>query len=167
MLSVRIRDEQPHDIDAISELTRTAFATMPFSGGYEQDITNALRDDNALTVSLVAERFEEIVGHVAFSPVKIDGQPADWFALGPVSVKPGLQSQGIGSALIREGLNRIVDLEGHGCVLLGSPPYYRRFGFVHDPRLTYDGQVLPDFQRLTLAGVSPVGAVSFHSAFHP
>ena len=115
---MRIRDERPEDIQTIYDLTQAAFKTMPYSAGDEQDLINALRNDGALMVSLVAERGDKIIGHVAFSRVKIDGQPGNWFDLGPVSVKPALQSLGIGSALIREGIKRIEAMGAEGCVLL-------------------------------------------------
>lgn len=85
-----IRDERPEDAKTIYDITRAAFKTMAYSVGDEQDLINALRDDGALSVYLVAERGTEIVGHIAFSRVKIDGQPSNWFGPGPVSVKPGM-----------------------------------------------------------------------------
>jgi putative acetyltransferase len=163
---MKIRDECPQDVDAIYALTRDAFATMPFSAGDEQDLINALREDGALFLSLVAVRGEEIVGHIAFSRVKIDGKPGDWFDLGPVSVKPPLQSLGIGSALIREGLSRLKAMGAHGCVLLGYPSYYGRFGFAHDPGLTYLGVANPNFQQLTWHGTTPQGDVMYQPAFN-
>lgn len=98
-----IRDECPEDVQTIYDLTKAAFKGRPFGAGDEQDLINALRANGALAVSLVAERDGEIIGHIAFSRVKIDGKAGNWFDLGPVSVRPALQSQGVGSALIREG----------------------------------------------------------------
>lgn len=163
---MQIRDEQPGDVDAIYTLTRDAFATMPYSAGDEQDLINVLRADGALFLSLVAVRGDEIVGHIAFSRVRIDGQPGNWFDLGPVSVKPPLQSLGIGSALIREGLSRLQALGADGCVLLGYPSYYGRFGFAHYPGLTYAGEANPNFQHLTWQGETPRGEVVYHPAFY-
>lgn len=163
---MQIRDEHPGDVQAIYDLTRVAFATMPYSAGNEQDLINALRDDGALVVSLVAERDGAIVGHIAFSRVRIDGLASGWFDLGPVSVEPGSWSQGIGSALIREGIRRIEGLGAEGCVLLGYPSYYGRFGFRHDPGLTSGGEINPNFQQLTLKGTTPRGEVTYHPAFY-
>ncbi|MBU2470604.1 MAG: N-acetyltransferase, partial [Proteobacteria bacterium] len=102
-----IRDETTADIQAIGEVTKAAFQTLAISQHTEQFIIAALRAADALTISLVAEIGGRVVGHVAFSPVSIsDGSP-DWYGLGPVSVLPELHSQGIGSALIREGLARL------------------------------------------------------------
>jgi putative acetyltransferase len=162
---MRIRDEQFGDIPAIYALTAAAFRPMPFSAGDEQDLIDALRADGALAVSLVAERGNSIVGHIAFSRVMIDGAPSQWFDLGPVSVTPSLQSLGIGSALIRAGLDRIRGLEADGCVLLGYPSYYQQFGFAHDPGLTFNGEINPNFQQLTFRGATPKGAVMYHPAF--
>lgn len=165
-LALMIRDEQPRDCAHIHAVTAAAFADMPFSDGDEPELVNHLRADAALTVSLVAEQADEIVGHIAFSPVRIGTSEETWFGLGPVSVVPALQSQGIGSALIRAGLGRIASLGAHGCVLLGHREYYRRFGFVHDPALTFAGSVNPAFQRLVLHGAAPVGEAQFHPAFY-
>lgn len=163
---MRIRDERPEDVQAIYDITRAAFEPMPYSQGDEQDLINALRADGALAVSLVAERDAEIVGHIAFSRITIDNMPSTWFDLGPVSVKPGLQSLGIGSALIRAGIERIKAMNAEGCVLLGYPAYYSRFGFTHDPQLTCNGEAHPNFQQLTLKGSTPRGDVRYHPAFY-
>ncbi|MDR2930577.1 MAG: N-acetyltransferase [Propionibacteriaceae bacterium] len=80
-----------------------------------------------------------MVGHFAFSPIAVTDQTPNWFTLGPVSVLPQFQNQGIGSAPIREGLERSRALGATGCVVVGHPPYYSRFGFVHRDDLTYEG----------------------------
>ncbi len=141
---------------------------MPFSDGDEARVIDALRAAGALTISLVAITAEdEVVGHIAFSPVRIDGQPGDWYGLGPVSVAPAMQGQGVGGALINNGLERMRALGAAGCVLLGNPDYYRRFGFLSDQTLTYQGQPNRYFQHLVLKGPPTRGDVSFHSAFDP
>lgn len=164
---MQIRDERDEDAAAIGEITAAAFAKAPHSCGTEARIVEALRRAGALTVSLVATPDDgRIVGHVAFSPVRIDGTAGRWYGLGPVSVAPELQRQGIGGALIREGLDRLAALNADGCVLLGDPAYYGRFGFVSDPALTYGGVSSPYFQRLVLKGEPPKGDVSYHPAFN-
>jgi len=141
---------------------------MPFSEGDEARVVDDLRKAGALTISLVAMTADDqLVGHIAFSPVRIDGRPTDWFGLGPVSAAPGMQRRGIGSALIADGLDRLRRLPAAGCVLLGDPAYYRRFGFVSDTALTYNGRPNPYFQRLVLEGPPPAGDASFHPAFDP
>jgi predicted N-acetyltransferase YhbS len=166
MPAMHIRPERPEDAAAIEFVTTRAFRDAPHAGGNEGRIVGALRQAGALTVSLVAVDDDgEIIGHVAFSPIEIDRGPAGWLALGPVSVTPDLQSQGIGAALIRAGLEQLEALGAAGCVLLGDPAYYGRFGFVNGTSLTYLGHVTPHLQWLVLGGESPVGAVTFHPAF--
>ncbi len=160
-----IRDEQPSDIDAIRDITTAAFATMPYSSQTEAAIVDALRAARALTVSLVAESDGEIVGHIAFSPVTIDGQDIGWFGLGPVSIRPDQQQKGIGSTLIRDGLKRLQGINAAGCVLMGDPAYYRRFGFENDPALRYNDELAQYFMRLVLAGPPAAGQVAFHPGF--
>ncbi|WP_199803347.1 GNAT family N-acetyltransferase [Erythrobacter rubeus] len=158
-----IRDEVSEDVSAIHELTKIAFAPMPFSAGDEQHLIDALRADGELPVSLVAELKGEIVGHIAFSRVWLNGNPGDWFDLGPVSVKPDLQSRGIGSQLINHGLEQIKQLGAEGCVLIGYPSYYGRFGFRHDPDLTFNGKVNANFQHITFVGETPKAKVTFRA----
>jgi len=164
-----IRAEQPGDIDAIRALTSEAFATAPHCSGTEAAIVDGLRAAGALTLSLVAVAGdgteEALLGHVAFSPVTIDGTDRGWFGLGPASVRPDRQRGGIGSALIRDGLRRLREGGAGGCVLLGDPAYYGRFGFAADPALVLEG-VPPDyFMRLAFGGEVPVGTVRYHAAF--
>jgi len=162
---MQIRLERPGDATTIRALTDAAFKGMPFSDQTEAKVIDALRAAGALTLSLVATEGNDIIGHVAFSPVTINGKAGDWYGLGPVSVWPHRQRTGIGQALIRDGLRRLRSLGAGGCVLLGAPAYYRRFGFENDPDLyTADGPPWA-FQRLTLAGSPPIGEVSFHPAF--
>ena len=161
-----IRTERDEDAPAIRVLTAAAFENAPHSSGTEAAIVDALRDAGALTLSLVAESEERIVGHVAFSPVTINGEAGRWFGLGPVSVDPTEQRRGTGQALIWDGLERRKAAGAEGCVLLGDPAYYRRFGLISDPKLRY-GDVPPEyFQRLSFTGVEPEGEVAYHSGFN-
>ena len=161
-----IRDERPGDEPAIAALTRAAFRDAAHSAGNEAAIVERLRAEGDLAVSLVAENLDRaIVGHAAFSPVAIsDGTPR-WYGLGPVSVIPLRQRAGIGSALIEEGLERLRQLDAGGCVVLGDPAYYRRFGFAHDQALAYPGPPPEYFQRMILSGPVPQGTVSYAPAF--
>jgi putative acetyltransferase len=160
-----IRLENEGDADPIHEVTAAAFQGKPYSAGTEAQIVDALRAADALTISLVAEDHDEIVGHVAFSPVTINGRPGRWYGLGPVSVSPRRQRRGIGTALIKTGLAQLRDLGAAGCVLLGDPAYYGRFGFASDPALRYRDVDRRYFQRLSFTGDAPVGEVEFHPAF--
>jgi predicted N-acetyltransferase YhbS len=160
-----IRAERPGDAAAIRRVIAAAFADAPHSSGTEADIVDALRAAGALTVSLVALDDEEIIAHIAISPVRIDQATGSWFGLGPVTVDPAVQRRGIGEALIRRALADLQRLGATGCVVLGDPLYYARFGFRHDPRLTYAEVPPPYFQYLSFDGSRPRGSVVYHSAF--
>ena len=166
MISHTIRTEKAGDEAAIHALTERAFAPMPFSAGEEQHVVDRLRADRELTLSLVAEDGDGvIIGHIAFSPVTISDGARDWFGLGPVCAAPDLQKQGIGSALIREGIARMEKAGAKGIVLLGSNEYYPRFGFEHDPALKYPGPPPEFFQRRILSGDPPSGTVRYAKGF--
>lgn len=162
---MKLRAERPGDETAISAVTEAAFTGHPHSDGSEVGIVERLRLAGALTVSLVAEHDGQIVGHAAFSPVTIaDGTPG-WFGLGPVSVVPERQREGIGSALIRAGLEQLRQAGAAGCVVLGDPAYYGRFGYAHDPALIYPCPMPEAFQQQRFSGPVPKGAVAYHAAF--
>ncbi|MDX3976025.1 N-acetyltransferase [Shinella sp.] len=161
-----IRPERAGDIDAIRALTETAFKAAPHADGTEHIIIDRLRAAGALTLSLVAEADGAVVGHVAFSPVSVsDGSP-DWYGLGPIAVDPVRQGEGIGSGLVREGLAQLKALGAAGCVLLGDPVYYGRFGFAPDPKLTLDGVPPEYFMRVAFSPVYGGGTVSYHPGFY-
>src|SRR5512139_3438667 len=160
-----IRPETDADVDAITEITVAAFGTLEISRHTEQFIVEALRAANALTVSLVAEVDGRAVGHIAFSPVTISDGTPDWYGLGPVSVLPAYQRQGIGKALIREGLSWLKDLHARGCCLVGHPDYYRKFGFENVPGLGVEGVPQEVSFALSFDGHTPQGSVAFHQAF--
>lgn len=161
-----IRFERPQDESAIRSLTQAAFATSPHSSGTEAVLIDALRHDGQLSLSLVTEEAEGITGHLCFSPVRIAGRDCGWFGLGPISVAPHRQGEGIGSILIREGLARLRLTGAAGCVVLGEPGYYSRFGFTPDPALTFDGAPPEYFMRVAFTGPVPTGAVTYHPAFY-
>ena len=133
-----LRPESPADRAAIFALTQLAFTGHPHSDGSEPHIIARLRDAKALTISIVADLEGQIVGHAAFSPVQWNNQ-SGWFGLGPVSVHPDLQGRGIGQKLIESGLEQLRVIGAKGCVVLGDPAYYGRFGFKADARFTYPG----------------------------
>jgi putative acetyltransferase len=164
-VDVVVRTERPGDQEAISRVTRDAFRSHPHSSQTEHHIVDALRSAGALVVSLVAERAGEVIGHIAFSPVTIsDGSPL-WFGLGPVSVSPQHQNQGIGKLLVQTGLAALRDRGASGCVLAGEPAYYNRFGFVHDPELIFPGMPAEYFLALPLGPRRAHGVVTYHEAF--
>ena len=165
MPDVVIRAERPEDAAAIGRITAEAFAGTSYGHNGEAGIVEALRADGALTGSLVTVQDGEVVGHVAFSPVGIAGAGGGWYGLGPVSVAPAHQKRGLGQALIRAGLDRLGELDAAGCVVLGDPGYYRRFGFESDPALHYADAPAPYFQRRLLNGPAPRGEAVYHPAF--
>lgn len=160
-----IRSETPGDYDAIREINIAAFADHPYSHQTEHLIVDGLRAAGALAVSLVAEVDGNVVGHIAFSPVKINGNDSMWFALGPVGVLPAFQRRGIGTELVNAGLKILRGLNAHGCILVGDPAYYSRFGFRHIPELVMEG--IPPQYVLSLPMVEPIaqGQVTHHAAF--
>lgn len=164
-LSIIVRKEKDDDIVKIHEVTIAAFLDAPHTNHAEQFIVKALRDSGALSISLVAEDAGRIVGHVALSPVVISDGSNGWFGLGPISVEPSEQGKGIGSQLMRVALTELGNIKANGCVLLGDPGYYKRFGFK-----PIDGLVLPDvppeyFQANLLQGTYPRGEVTYHESF--
>jgi len=169
---MNIRLEKTNDINAISELVYQAFENHPHhqlgAKPTEHLIINDLRLAKALTLSLVAEDETGIVGHIAFSPVKVGNKNSDLFGLGPVSVIPERQNEGIGAQLINAGLKAIKDKGASGVVLLGEPSYYARFGFTQHPNLTLAGVPAEYFVAISFNNEKqplPSGIVTYHAAF--
>lgn len=182
--SLQLRTERPEDAAAIHDLTQTAFAAMPYSDGREGPIVDQLRRDGDLALSLVGSTADQLVAHIAFSPVRFDdpasarqkagqqtGQQAkqnagQWYALGPVSVLPALQGRGFGRQIIEHGLRLMrAEIGAEGIVLIGSPSLYGRFGFENAPELTYgdlDGKYI---QALRFEAPMPRGEIRFAPAF--
>lgn len=162
---VVIRDETPGDRAVLGELIASAFAGKPYAEGDEAELLDALRRAGALTLSLVAEADGAVVGQAAFSPARTsDGSPG-WYALGPVAVRPAHQGRGIGSRLVSAGLDRLAAAGAAGCVLVGDPGYYARFGFHVSPANAPAGQPAEYFQVKVLGQRRPSGPISFHEAF--
>ncbi|GAB3700109.1 GNAT family N-acetyltransferase [Corynebacterium nasicanis] len=156
-----IRPEVPADIPSIAAVTAAAFSEVEHSAQTEPAIIDALRAAGALSVSLVAVDDEQVIGHVAASPVLIDAHPGPFYGLGPLSVLPERQGEGIGSLLLRSVMEHLVDAEV--IVLLGEPDFYARFGFA-----PVEGLVYPDAPaEYFLAYRNPHrrGEVSYHPAF--
>lgn len=159
-----IRAERAADIPAIRLLVTDAFRLAPHSSGTEAAIVDALRAAGVLTLSLVAAG-DEVIGHVAFSPVLIDGDEIGWFGLGPLAVRPDRQRGGIGAELVREGLARVRALGARGVVVLGDPAYYGRFGFAVHPALQLPGVPPEYFMGLGFEDAVPSGTVAYHPGF--
>ncbi len=164
---MRVRPETTADHAAIHTLTTAAFAAVPYSDGSEPAIIRQLRADGDLSLSLVTDDAGEIVGHIAFSPVTINGIANHWFGLGPLSVTPTRQRTGIGSTLIHAGLDWLRDQNANGCVLLGAPSYYSRFGFVSDGNLSYHDLPKELLQWIGFNGNAASGDLRYAAAFEP
>jgi putative acetyltransferase len=161
-----VRSERAVDVAAIDAVTREAFANHPFSNQTEHLIVRSLRSAAALTVSLVAEAEGVVIGHAAASPVQVSGERLGWFGLGPVSVAPAFQRQGVGSKLVQATLAELHAKGAAGCVLLGDPAFYRRFGFIQHPSLHLPGAPAEHFMALAWRSPVPSGDVSYHAAFN-
>ena len=163
---VQIRNETEGDVLAIEAVTTAAFLNAPHTDHTEQFIVRELRAAGSLTVSLLAEEGGVIIGHVAVSPVTISDGSSDWYGLGPISVAPERQGEGIGTALMHAALDALRECGAAGCVVLGEPAYYGRFGFKATPELVLPGVPAEYFQTLMLGGTNlPDGIVSYHLAF--
>ena len=128
-LKVSVRAETKSDQEAIKEVNEQAFG-RPMEAG----VVEKVRQSSGFIpeLSLVAEREKQIVGHILFSELAIEGEGQSWtvLALGPIAVRPEFQKQGVGGQMIQAGLERATTL-GYGVVvLIGHPTYYPRFGFV-------------------------------------
>jgi putative acetyltransferase len=165
-MKIEIRDETAADFQAIESVTIAAFLNAPHTGHNEHAIVRLLRDSGCLSVSLVAVADGMIMGHVAMSPVTISSGVRNWFGLGPISVLPQRQRRGVGSLLMHEALRRLRESDAAGCVLLGDPRYYSRFGFKADVDLILPGVPTEYFQAITFGASRARGIVAYHAAFN-
>lgn len=166
---IEIRPERNEDAPAIWHVTELAFRGKPYAGGNEQDLIDNLRNAGLLLLSLVAIDDGELVGQISFSQAALDNDNEDskaWYALGPVSVTPTRQGEGIGAALIEEGLARLTDIGARGCILTGNPNYYQKFGF----ELSADNVPVNErpeyFMVKVLDGEKPSGRFAFDPTFY-
>lgn len=164
-MKVTIRPERPEDCEAIDAVTTAAFLEAPQADHTEQFIVKALRNAGVLSVSLVADLDGAIIGHVAASPVTISDNSPGWFGVGPVSVHPECQGRGVGSQLMENVLDALRDMGAVGCVVLGEPAYYGRFGFRAEPHLVLPNVPPEYFQAIKFVPSRARGVVSYHAAF--
>ena len=156
---IAIRDETPRDEDAIRAVHRSAFADEMVVR-----IVDDLSRSGEAVISLVAEHEATVVGHVMFSRI---GAPMRALTLSPLGVHPDFQRQGIGSALVRNGLGRACQDRWQAVFLLGSPAYYGRFGFA---AAAAEGYAAPywgwPFMALIFdSSVPRTGRITFPDAF--
>ena len=162
---IAIRHETSSDVADIESLIELAFREAPHRDGTEQFIVGELRRARALTVSLVAVLGDAICGHVAISPIAVSDGSQGWYGLGPLSVSPAHHRQGIGSRLMQQALSELRAAGAAGCVVLGDPAYYGRFGFRREPALVLPGVPQEYFRAAVFRGAAPSGTVSYHPAF--
>jgi len=162
-----IRAEKENDRDAVYGVNVSAFDTPS-----EADLVDALREHAQPVVSLVAEDSGQVVGHIMFSPVCLSGYPdLKVMGLAPMAVAPGQQRKGIGSALVRAGLEQCKELGVAAVVVLGHPEYYPRFGFSPSSRFGIDSEyevpeevfMAMELQPEALSGKT--GRIKYHAAF--
>lgn len=166
--AVTPRGERAGDAAALARVIVAAFADEPQGGQFERRIVDALRVDGRLSVSFVAVRDGRLVGHVAFSPVAIGAGGEGWHGLAPLAVWPGCQRQGIGAALVRAGLDALRRAGARGCVVLGEPAYYARFGFGPAGDIVFP-QAPPDALMALPFGEHaprPAGELRYHASFY-
>ena len=166
MAGLVIRIECPADIPGARAVNKAAFET-----GAEAALVDALRENGKFVLSLVADMEGEIVGHILFTEIEMEpgGAAARVLGLAPMAVRPDWQGRGIGSALVRRGLEDCRELGYRGVVVLGHPEYYPRFGFIPASRhgITCDYEV-PDevFMAVALdAGDLPKGRARYQPEF--
>lgn len=164
-MNIQIRNESSADAGPIHQVTKRAFLDAPHTEHTEHHIVDALRQAGALTLSQVATVDGQVIGHVAISPVTLSGGASGWFGLGPISVLSEYQGRGVGSMLMKSALAALEGMGASGCVLLGDPEYYRRFGFRAVDGLVYPGVPAEYFQALSFSGEFPKGEVAYHEAF--
>lgn len=162
-----IRAERDSDIPAIHAVNAAAFPTPA-----EADLVDALRRQAQPFVSLVAELDGTVVGHILFSPVSLPSRPdLQLLGLAPMAVVPEHQRRGIGSALVRAGLEECRRLGASAVVVLGHPEYYPRFGFQPSVRFGIRSEYdVPDEVFLVLELVpgslrGASGTIQYHPAF--
>ena len=160
-----VRPETEQDLEGIREVNIAAFRGRPYSQQTEHLIVEALRAAGALEVSLVAESDGDVVGHIAFSAAEVGASSTGWFLLDPLAVRPARQGEGIGRALVEAGLDALRSREARGCVLVGDPAFYTRFGFTQDPRVTWSGVPQENVLFILMSGEMPAGEVEHHPAF--
>lgn len=164
-MNAAIRSATLADRKKIEAVTVSALLNAPYTSHTERYISNALRKAAKLSVSLVAEADGTVFGHVAISQVSISDRAPDWFGLGSISVLPQHQRRGVGAKLPHEALHNLRERGARGCVVLGDPKYYCRFGFHAEPSLGLPGFRPKYFQAIAFDSSKTRGTVRCHEAF--
>ena len=161
--TVEIRSERPGDGDAVYRVNAATFGQDA-----EARLVAVLRESAEPFVSLVAVQDGEVIGHVACSPVLIDGVHAG-LGLAPLAVMPAHQGAGVGSWLVRESLRRLREARHPWVVVLGDPEYYSRFGFVPASRHCIVCEYAVPAEAFMVVELEPGGlnGVSGTARYHP
>jgi putative acetyltransferase len=159
-----IRESRPEELAIVEDLYPRAFP--------DENLVPLLREllaDSDTVLSLVASVDDRIAGHGIFTHCRVGD--TDVALLGPLAVDPSFQRQGIGSAIVRDGLRRLKDAGTQSVCVLGDPDYYGRLGFTREDAIEPPYR-LPDewadaWQSVTLgdAGQRSVGALSVPPAW--
>jgi len=161
-----IRDRQPADDEAIRQLNDAAFG-----GTYESQLVAELRTAGLAAIELVSVDGQDVIGHILMSTldVRVGGKAMRSLALAPMSVQPGRQRQGIGSALVREALQRAQQQGWQAVIVLGHPGYYPRFGFsatlARSLAAPFSGDAFMALELMPGALQGGAGRVAYPSAF--
>lgn len=163
---MNIRKETTNDITKIHQIYSTAFETNA-----EADLVDRLRDSGVPIISLVAEVDGKLLGHILFTPMIMDNFDIKIAGLAPMAVLPDYQNKGIGSALIKIGLEYCAKENYAAVAVLGHPNYYPKFGFVPSTRFDiiseYDVPkevfMIKELKRDSLSRIS--GIVKYHEEF--
>lgn len=164
-----IRHQKPEETEQIAKLIYNSFLGLHMlkdpSAPVEDKVYLALLESGKLTLSIVALIDDVIVGHVAFSPIVITNENDQWYGLGPVCVEIEHRKRGIGSKIIKQGIEEIKAMGGAGVVLVGEPAYYNRFGFYSVENLEYPNVPSKYVLVLSFSDKKPTGTVLFDKAF--
>lgn len=166
MNEISIRKENPGDIDRVYTINLQAFDTSA-----EADLVDRLRDSGVPITSLIAEFDEKLVGHILFTPMTMNNYNVKIAGLAPMAVLPDYQNKGVGSALIKKGLEYCAKENYAAVAVLGHPNYYPKFGFVPSTRFDliseYDVPkevfMIKELKRDSLSRIS--GIVKYHEEF--
>ncbi|NEP59850.1 MAG: N-acetyltransferase [Symploca sp. SIO2G7] len=169
--------EMPEHFGSIRRLTIDAFAASNFGHNGEAELIDSIRNQCDNILSLVAIDDHCVVGHILFSPTTIRSKSSTIYGMGlaPMAVLPSYQKRGVGSMLVREGLQHLTKSDSAFTIVAGHPEYYLRFGFLPAQRfsITHGFADMPQdilFIHLpdeTLISELTGGLVYYHSSFGP
>ncbi|MWV26559.1 GNAT family N-acetyltransferase [Aurantiacibacter rhizosphaerae] len=166
-MSWSIREEAADHTAAIRAMTLRAFTRHPHSDGSEADVIDRLREDGDLVLSLVAVDGAQILGQATYSAAKLSSGEEGWMVLGPISVEPKRQGEGIGRALLEAGEEEMRARGAKGITVLGDPQIYSRFGYVQHTPLGLEGELGEYLQVKSFGAPIPSATIRYAPAFGP